>query len=53
MCGSVRICFSFTPLSAVREDSSSNFYQSLPRLATSYLVVSEILRTFASDKTRR
>lgn len=35
MCGSVRICFSFTLLSAVREDSSSNFYPSLPRLATS------------------
>lgn len=25
MCGSVRICFSFTQLSAVREDSSSIF----------------------------
>lgn len=25
MCGSVRICFSFTPLSAVHEDSSSIF----------------------------
>ena len=25
MCGSVRICFSFTQLSAVREDSSGNF----------------------------
>lgn len=24
MCGSVRICFSFTQLSAVREDSSGN-----------------------------
>lgn len=35
MCGSVRICFSFTQLSAVREDSSGNFYPSLPRLATS------------------
>lgn len=35
MCEGVRICFSFTQLSVVREDSSSNFYQSLPRLATS------------------
>lgn len=36
MCEGVRICFIVNKvLSAVREDSSSSFYQALPRLATS------------------
>lgn len=36
MCEGVRICFIVNKvLSAVREDSSSNFLPSLPRLATS------------------
>lgn len=47
MCGSVRICFSFTRLPAVREDSSGNFYPSLPRLETSIedVRIDTLLRT--------
>lgn len=38
MCGSVRICFSFTQLSAVREDSS----QFLPLAATAGYIFFEM-----------